>query len=38
MNVIILAFFEEYLKERKKIDAIEKAKTYSEIEIAANKG
>ncbi|MGB7295757.1 MAG: hypothetical protein WBC70_09230 [Candidatus Aminicenantales bacterium] len=36
MNVIIPAFFDKYLKEKPGIDLVEKAKTYSEIEIATN--
>lgn len=36
MNVIVLAFFDKYLKETKDIDLIELAKQYSEIEIATN--
>ena len=36
MNVIVLAFFDKYLKENKDIDLIEIAKKYSEIEIETN--
>jgi predicted dienelactone hydrolase len=36
MNVIVLAFFDKYLKDKKDIDLIEKAKKYSEIEIVTN--
>ena len=36
MNVIVLAFFDKYLKEREDIDLIERAKKYSEIEIETN--
>lgn len=36
MNVIVLAFFDKYLKENKDINLIEQAKKYPEIEIAAN--
>ena len=33
MNVMVLAFFDKYLKDREDIDLIERAKRYSEIEI-----
>lgn len=36
MNVIVLAFFDKYLKENKDINLIEQAKKYPEIEIATN--
>lgn len=36
MNVIVLAFFDKYLKEKQEIDLIEKAEKYTEIEIATN--
>jgi hypothetical protein len=36
MNVIILAFFEKYLKEKQGIDIIKIAKKYKEITIATN--
>jgi hypothetical protein len=36
MNVIVLAFFDKYLKEKQEIDLIEQAKKYTEIEIATN--
>ena len=36
MNAIIPAFFDKYLKQKREIDLIKKAKAYSEIEIAAN--
>ena len=36
MNVIVLAFFDKYLKENKNINLIEQAKKYPEIEIATN--
>jgi len=36
MNVLIPAFFDKYLKEKQEIDLLEKAKAYSEIEIATN--
>jgi len=36
MNVIVLAFFDKYLKDKKDIDLIEQAKKYSEIEIVTN--
>jgi dienelactone hydrolase len=36
MNVIVLAFFDKYLKEKQEIDLIEQAKKYPEIEIATN--
>jgi len=36
MNVIVLAFFDKYLKEYKDINLIEQAKKYPEIEIATN--
>lgn len=32
----VLAFFDKYLKEKREIDLIEKAKAYPEIEIATN--
>ncbi len=37
MNAIIPTFFDKYLKEKREIDLIEKAKAFSEIEIATNK-
>jgi hypothetical protein len=37
MNVVIPAFFDKYLKEKREIDVIKKAKAYSEIEIVTNK-
>jgi len=37
MNVIIPAFFDKYLKGKREIDLIEKAKAYSEIEFATNR-
>jgi hypothetical protein len=36
MNVIVLAFFNKYLKENKYINLIEQANKYPEIEIATN--
>jgi len=36
MNMIIPAFLGGYLKEKREIDLIEKAKAYSEIKIATN--
>jgi hypothetical protein len=36
MNVIVLAFFDKYLKENNDINLIEQAKKYPEIEIATN--
>jgi hypothetical protein len=36
MNVIVLGFFDKYLKENKDINLIEQAKKYPEIEIATN--
>ncbi len=36
MNVVVLAFFDKYLKEIEDIDFIQKAKEYSEIEIVTN--
>ncbi len=36
MNVLILAFFDKYLKEKQGIDIIEHAKKYKEIEIVTN--
>jgi len=36
MNVIVLAFFNKYLKENKDINLIEQANKYPEIEIATN--
>lgn len=36
MNVIVLAFFDKYLKDKKDIDLIEQAKKYPEIEIVTN--
>ena len=36
MNVIVLAFFDKYLKDKKEIDLIEQAKKYPEIEIVTN--
>jgi predicted dienelactone hydrolase len=36
MNVIVLAFFDKYLKNKKDIDLIEQAKKYPEIEIVTN--
>jgi len=36
MNVIIPAFFDKYLKGKQKIDIVERAKRYEEIEIATN--
>ncbi|MBN1504798.1 MAG: hypothetical protein JW952_07045, partial [Candidatus Eisenbacteria bacterium] len=36
MNVLVPAFFDKYLKEKREIDLMEKAKAYPEIEIATN--
>ena len=36
MNVMVLNFFDKYLKEKHKIDLIKKAELFSEIEIATN--
>jgi hypothetical protein len=36
INVSVLAFFDKYLKEIEDIDLVQKAKEYSEIEIATN--
>ena len=36
MNVIVVAFFDKYLKKQQDIDLIKQAKVYSEIEIMAN--
>jgi dienelactone hydrolase len=36
MNVIVLAFFDKYLKEKQDIDLIKQAKEYTEIEITTN--
>jgi len=36
MNVLILAFFDKYLKEKQDIDLIKQAKEYSGIEIVTN--
>jgi len=36
MNVIVLAFFDKYLKEKQDIDLIKQAKIYPEIEIMTN--
>ncbi|UCE39010.1 MAG: hypothetical protein JSW00_07255, partial [Thermoplasmata archaeon] len=36
MNVVVLAFFDRYLKEKKNIDLVQRAKEYSEIEIVTN--
>jgi len=38
MNVMVLAFFEKYLNDRSKIDLIELAEKYPEIEITTNLG
>ncbi len=37
MNMLIPAFFDKYLKEKRGIDLIEKAKAYPEIEIATKR-
>jgi len=36
MNIMVLNFFDKYLKEKHKIDLIKKAELFSEIEIATN--
>ena len=36
MNVMVLNFFDKYLKEEHNIDLIGKAELFSEIEIATN--
>jgi len=36
MNIMVLNFFDKYLKEKYKIDLTEKAELFSEIEIATN--
>jgi len=36
MNIMVLNFFDKYLKEKHKIDLIKKAELFSEIEITAN--
>ncbi len=36
MNVMVLNFFDKYLKEKHNIDLVEKAELFSEIEIATN--
>jgi hypothetical protein len=36
MNVMVPAFFDKYLKEKKDIDLVEKAKQYPEIEMVMN--
>ena len=36
MNVIVLAFFDKYLKDKRDIDLIEQAKKYMEIKIMTN--
>jgi hypothetical protein len=36
MNIMVLNFFDKYLKEKHEIDLIRKAKLFSEIEIATN--
>jgi len=36
MNVMVLNFFDKYLKEKHNIDLIKKAELFSEIEIAKN--
>jgi len=36
MNVVIPAFFDKYVKERREIDVVKEAKAYPEIEIVTN--
>ena len=36
MNVVVLSFFDKYLKKKEEIDLVQKAKEYSEIEIVTN--
>ena len=36
MNIIVLNFFDKYLKDKQNIDLIDQAKLFSEIEIATN--
>lgn len=36
MDVVVLAFFDKYLKQKQEIDLTEQAKKFSEIEIATN--